>query len=71
MNFYLITMDTHDEIMFYMSKQRKGMKILNGCLVFSLVALSAITVLYLLNNGNNYEYYFGKASENSLPPVGI
>jgi len=69
LNFWLITLDTNEEIKWYMSKQKRGMKIINGCLLFSLFALFVITVLYSLQ-GNNYEYYFGKASDG-IPQVGM
>jgi uncharacterized Tic20 family protein len=65
LNFYLITLDTNEEIMWYLSKGRRGMKIINGCLLFSLLALFAIMTLYSLQGGN-YEYYFGK-SNDGLP----
>jgi len=69
LNFWLITLDTNEEIMWYLSKKRRGMKIINGCLLFSIFALSFFIGLNYLS-GNNYEYYFGKSNEG-MPQVGI
>ena len=68
LNFWLITLDTNEEIMWYLSKKKRGMKIINGSLLFSLFALLVIAGLYCLQ-GNNYEYYFGNKNEG-LPTVG-
>jgi len=46
LNFYLITLDSPDEIKCYLSKKRRGMKILNGLLAFSTFALFLICSLY-------------------------
>ena len=46
LNFYLITLESPDEMKWYLTKKRRGMRILNGLLAFTTFALALIGLLY-------------------------
>ena len=46
LNFFLITLDNRDEIYWYLGNKNRGMKIINGSFIFSLIALILILIMY-------------------------
>jgi len=45
-NFWLITLESRFEMTWYLSKKGHGLRVINGCLVFSFLALAVISFLY-------------------------
>ena len=71
MNFWLITLESRDEMGFYLKRKKRGMKILNGCLAFSGFSLTVIWLLYYGQNAYNEKkaQFESEGVHFDLPPI--